>query len=619
MQRSEPNLAHWEQAWQKALSLWSKYTKLRPPVLCETQIEAAKEGLTGSFAMIRLSDQTVVIDLVAITQFKLQDYAVEILAHEIGHHILSPASVSDHARMIARIYANLPTLEEHAGMVANLYTDLLINNHLKRQCDLKMDDIYRRINASTFQNSSSAQNTENVQNHPSSRIWQLYMRIYEHLWQLKRGSLGAAFYENSVESTNNEREDILEGDAWLGARIIKVYASDALKGASRFASLLLPYLAEEREMSEQIAKLMDTRHAATGQFPSGLINSDSEENDTVHPSNDPSLVGEQLSNTSGQKNQGEPLSVSPENTSSAGQYRDPFHYGQILKSAGLTLSDHDIAIRYYRERAMPLLVSFPSKSQPVKAELIPEGTTLWEPGEPMEDIDWFGTLSSSSTVIPGVTTVKREWGYAEENEPDIEPCDLDLYVDCSGSMPNPQQEISYTALAGTILCLSALRAGASVQVTLWSGTNQFKTTEGFVKNEHQILNVLTDYFGGGTAFPIHILRKTHIEQQRLRDTHIVILSDDGVTTMFDQDENDVSGWNIAEQALQNANGGGTMVLNLNWDYPAVTPDNWMKKDHDLLVRAEQDQQWSVYPVSSWEAMVQFAKHFSQRHYEVSNS
>ena len=39
--------------------------------------------------------------------------------------------------------------------------------------------------------------------------------------------------------------------------------------------------------------------------------------------------------------------------------------------------------------------------------------------------------------------------------------------------------ISYLALAGTILALSALRAGARVQATLWSGAGQFETTAGF--------------------------------------------------------------------------------------------------------------------------------------------
>ncbi|WP_197476114.1 hypothetical protein, partial [Oleiphilus sp. HI0043] len=86
----ESLLERWQSSWSEALALWSRYTQLRNPLLCETHLEASKQGLSGSFAMIRLNDQAVVVDLEAITKYKLQDYAVEVLAHEIGHHILSP-------------------------------------------------------------------------------------------------------------------------------------------------------------------------------------------------------------------------------------------------------------------------------------------------------------------------------------------------------------------------------------------------------------------------------------------------------------------------------------------------------------------------------------------------
>ena len=63
------------------------------------------------------------------------------------------------------------------------------------------------------------------------------------------------------------------------------------------------------------------------------------------------------------------------------------------------------------------------------------------------------------------------------------PVDLDLYVDSSGSMPDPQLATSYLALAGAIVALSALRAGASVQATLWSGTGQVTVTNGIATFE----------------------------------------------------------------------------------------------------------------------------------------
>src|SRR6266487_5602724 len=135
----------WMDAWPVALEAWSKFTRLRPPNLCLTDSEAKQEGLTGSFAMIRLQDQSVIVSLPQVAACHLEGYAVEILAHEIGHHVLAPATLTDHARMIARMRWTLPTVERHAPMVANLYTDLLINDRLQRSAALRLADVYRAL------------------------------------------------------------------------------------------------------------------------------------------------------------------------------------------------------------------------------------------------------------------------------------------------------------------------------------------------------------------------------------------------------------------------------------------------------------------------------------------
>lgn len=69
-------LAQWQTNWRQALSLWSKYTKLREPIFCDTDSIALKEGLTDSFAMIRLRDQTVVINFAAIRENDLVDLSL---------------------------------------------------------------------------------------------------------------------------------------------------------------------------------------------------------------------------------------------------------------------------------------------------------------------------------------------------------------------------------------------------------------------------------------------------------------------------------------------------------------------------------------------------------------
>jgi hypothetical protein len=573
-------VAHWQAAWPEALAVWSRFTRLRDPQLCESSVAAAVEGLQGAFAMIRLADKSVVIDLEAIGRLGLDDHAVPILAHEIGHHVLAPASATDSFRLIARLRRGLPTLERHAPMVANLFTDLLINDRLQRQAGLDMAGIYERMNR---------------EHGPRSRLWVLYMGIYEALWGLEKTSIGGPRDDPQVE-----------GDAWLGARLIRVYARDWLHAAGRFAALVLPYLAEDAEKDMALRRLHDTRTAAVGSDPSGAQTVEADEEDgIVHPSRDPLVTGEDVAPGDGVA---EPAPPSP-GQPGGGQAREPFDYGEILRAAGITLSDEEIAVRYYRERALPLLVPFPVQPAAHSDEPQLEGVEPWALGDPIDEIDWLQTLAQSPTVVPGVTTMRRVYGREPGAARKPEPIDLDLYVDSSGSMPDPRRITSFLTLAGAVIALSALKTGARVQATLWSGKQQWIGTDGFVSDEAAILRILVGYFGGATAFPIHRLRDGFAARTpRDRPVHILMISDDGITTMFDTDERGNSGWDVSAAALAKGRAGGTMALNLG---PWIGPDSDVGR---ALARASAEQGWDVHSIVAMEDLIAFAQAFSRRRY-----
>lgn len=579
----------WQEQWPAALEAWSRFTRLSPPRLCLTPEEERREGLAGSFAMIRLVDQAVVVSMAEVLASDVADLGVEILAHEIGHHVLAPANLTDHGRMLSRMRWGLPTLEHQAPMVANLYTDLLINDRLQRSAGLRMDEVYRRIRK---QQEGSA----------DGAVWKLYMRIYEILWRLERGSLAGTV------------DDRTDGDAWLGARLIRVYSRDWLQGSGRFAALLLPHLLEDKKSQELLEKFFDTKGAAVGGEITGLTEMEpGEKEGAIHPALDPELNGESTG-ADADTEAGEDVlpSMVPANQQARGQARQPFEYGELLRAAGVPISDHDAAVRYYREQALPHLIPFPTRELPRSSDPLPEGLEPWALSDPMDALDWMQSVLISPTVIPGVTTVQRIWGESEGVEPRKEPLDLDIYVDSSGSMANPQRLISYPALAGAIICLSALRTGARVQATLWSWKQQYTTTPGFVRDEVSILRVLTGYFGGGTAFPIHQLRDTFGPRPpEARPAHILIISDDGVDTLFQQDEKGNSGWDVSAMALEKARGGGTMVLNLaqGWEQHAATYPSFA-----AIKKARDEQGWNVHRVATWEDLVAFARAFSRQHY-----
>jgi hypothetical protein len=586
-------LSRWQAAWPQALAIWSRYTRLQSPQLCESRVEAARQGLEGSFAMIRLKDQRIVIDLPAIAALKLEDHAVEILAHEIGHHVLVPGNMTDHLRLLARIRAGLPTLERHAPMVANLYADLLINDRLQRQEGLRLADIYRRL---AGERTPGAEKT-------TSQVWDLYLRIYEQLWKLASGSLGSG-----------AKAARIDGDAWLGARLVRVYANDWLAGAGSFAALLLPYIVEDAEKAEQGAMrhLLDTLDAGEGSEPFGGVDIDSDEIDAAHPSRDPAITGDDVEPSAPQE--GTLPSDEPGNSASKGQTREPFEYGELLRAAGLKIDDHDAAVRYYRERALPYLVPFPRRTRPDSPEPQLEGSDPWEIGDAVDTLDALQSVLLSPRVIPGMTTVQRHYGLEPGQTLAKSPIDLDLYVDSSGSMPNPQQRISYMSLAGAVIALSALRAGSRVQVTLWSGKQQVMHTPGFVRDEQAILRILTGFYGGATAFPIHRLRDTYLGGTKHdRPVHLLMISDDGITTMFDRDERGNDGWEVSARALAAAGGGGSMALQLpaNWEH---RDGGWPATAYRDLRRARSEQCWDISAITNLEDLLEFARTFSRRHY-----
>lgn len=586
---SDPLLKQWADAWPDALAAWSRFTKLSEPRWCVTDADEGREHLADSFAMIRLADQAVVVSLRKVRECGVEPFAVEVLAHEVGHHVYVPGDLLGHGRMLAQTRRGLADKAVFAPTVANLFADLLINDRLQRVNGLDMLGVYRALKSQAGE---------------VSDLWKLYMRVYEILWSLERGTL-----------IEGPLPPAMEADAGLGARLVRFFPREWLDGAGMFAVLCWAYLPEPAE--DDGACLMrgwcDTRGAGRGAcgVPGGLTDAGGDGKVPRHPRYDPRLGGlhtpkeRDLSKKPGKHGVGYADGHTAEGNA-AGQCREPFEYGQILRALGMDLSDHDIAVAYYRERAIPYLVPFPVRTQPRAADPLPEGTEGWDVGEPLESIDWLESVRVSPVVIPGLTTRQRYWGTTEGGDPEKTPVDLDLYIDCSGSMPNPQRSFSPAALAGAVVALSALRVGARVQVTLWSGAGEFDTTPGFVSNETAVLRVLTGYLGGGTAFPVHVLRDTYAKRKPTdRAVHILNVSDDGVTTMFDKDERGRSGVQISEMALKAARGGATMVLNLWADW----------RDDAQLVLASQ-QGWDIHVVKTLEELVPFAQAFARKRYAL---
>jgi hypothetical protein len=576
-------LSEWSAHWPAALAVWSRFVQLHEPTWCFTAADESKAQLSDSFAMIRLLDHSIVISLRLVAEKGLQGFAREILAHEIGHHVYCPADLTDNARLLARTRVGLPTKEHLAPFVSNLYSDLLINDRLQRSAGLDMSGVYLKLGSET-----------------RDRLWTLYMRIYELLWSLERAALARGVIDARLEQ-----------DARLGARLIRSYSKDWLHGAGRFAALCLPYLLEDEaaRMQRLMAIWSDTRCAGCGAIPDGLTEIDDDElTGAIHPADDPDLSGVEASRRKGEAKR--------TGMKTAKTYRQPIDYAEVLKAAGVEIDPAELIARYYRERAIPHLIPFPSRRLPRATDPLPEGLDIWDIGSPLEQIDWLGTLTASPHVVPGVTTRERQFGASPGPEPETTPIDLYLGVDCSGSMGNPAQNLSYPVLAGAIIALSALRTGSRVKVVLSGEPGRTLSTPAFERDPATVMKTLTSYLGTGTSFGIHRLAETfepaagRSGRAGARPIHILILSDNDMFSMLDSTAGPRSGWDVARDAVETAGGGGTFVLELP---EHVRSPNWGQDTSGYLDRIGQ-MGWSVGVVSSMEELVDFARGFSRRQF-----
>ncbi|MBN2430144.1 MAG: VWA domain-containing protein [Acidobacteria bacterium] len=571
----------WRSRWATALAVWSRFTKLSEPRWCFSPAAEKLATLEQSFAMIRLVDHAVVISLRLVVKEGLQDFPVEILAHEIGHHVYAPADLVDNARLMTYVRAGLPTVEVLAPFIANLYTDLLINDRLQRQAGLDMAGVYRRL----------------VRASPADRLWTMYMHIYEVLWSLPSNTLVTGALDEKIRC-----------DAQLGARLVRAYARDWLGGAGRFACLCLPYLLEDglHVWKSRLVSMpwLDAQRAGAGdRVPDGFTSVDDfEESGAIHPGNDPDLSG--FGDLEGENEAKE--MPTPGGTAREGghknKYRDPAGFVELMRSLEVDVDVKDLVIRYYRERALPHLIRFPERIVHESADPLPEGLDQWDPASPLADLDWVESVIRGPHVIPGVTTVQRVYGTTAGESPEREPVDLYLGVDCSGSMRNPQTQLSYPVLAGAVMVLSALRAGARVKATLSGEPGRFSETPDFIRDERAILRILTGYLGTGYAFGILRLKDTFLQDVPLRrPVHLLIITDHDIFYMLKEVKD---GWDIARHALAAAGGGGSMVLNI----PGAGRTS---KDIERL----RDIGWEVYLVTDQKDLVTFAREFSRKTYE----
>ena len=564
-------------AWRGAQALWG--VELHDP-------ELVPHAKAPSFAWFTFPPQ-VSFDLPLADRLGVGDFLESIFAHEIGHHALSPSTRLTSLKIqhqIARALAatdatRIPNVQDEVHRLSNLWSDMLIN--------VRVAEAQRRRDGPAVPPEMVRMWTVLGGNGSGDTLWWVVLRAYEVLWGLPAGALCPAEppaapvdpteekrRRREAQSTAQYRKSVLENmratkpkqkvaereadflaqdaaaevqrefdalaltnprlDAGLLAETVRTFGDDPVSGALRFGMLLAPYLVGQQDANKRGAPagLCDGETGAgpatAGELVAVLGDARLQES-PEHPAVAKARGLVAPATTHGMSDTSDTSMGSP--TTSTGQ-----GYG-LAKTLELYRASaaNDVTAAWYQTRARhfvrPLLQR--STTAPPADTEIPGPLESWELGDDLADIDWAASMARSPTIVPGVTTRRRDY------LPDVPPVasvslDLDLYIDSSGSMVSPARE-SPAVLAGTILILSVLRGGGRVRVTSFSAAGQVAGGQRFTRDRLEALRDLTHYFGGGTVFPLDLYGSRYSGLGRTSSSvrrHVVVLSDEGLLSMF---------------------------------------------------------------------------------------
>ncbi len=459
-----------EARWHRALGRWSSAVTLRPPGPVEPG---------GPVAFIDLVDRQTRVDFERLRALGLEHCEEALFAHEVGHHIRYPHTLIRARQHLRFLRSELSALAESWGLpqvaaaaregrhdgLLNLLYDLLINTDLRRWYEAEFIALYRTLAGDE-----------------AEPIFGFYLGLYEAMWYLPEGTLVGP--QSAARLAAIEPRWRTVADAC--AQFIANRPDNRCLQLVRFLVALRPFLAAGAEMAQ------DASPEGSGGFAGELEPEDvarvmrpapGEAEARAWRRSEGTAIGENASGTGRAGNPG------------TGQ-GDPIRDAQAVMQG---LCDRTaVALATYRRLASKAPLSVPPALRPGDPE-VPGPTAEWHVGDRLESIDWFASLTRGGPPVPGYTLHKRTWLPAEPVAGDRQVPWIELYVDMSGSMPDPVARLNHSIVAGFILVDAATEAGGRVRVVQYS--HRFEAMDDFVQSPRPARAALLAYVGGGTEFP----------------------------------------------------------------------------------------------------------------------
>lgn len=453
-------------AWQAARAVWDTSVNLSPPeALART--DGDHWGGDDPLAYIDLVRRQVVVNFDLLVAIGARDSLVAVLAHEIGHHVRHPHTLGLAAQLELLERRLIPGLPSSLG---NLFFDLLINEHVGRTRAGELAAVY-----AGFTHRPGAEP-------PSSLFW-FYLAIYEEMWTLPPGKLCGG--EEAMET------------AFPGCRAeARMFAQtffalpDIYVQFVYFCSMFMRYLPPPGTEGPQIPLGRDIPRPDLDDYAGAIYGSPQVER-ALEEARERGWLGD-----------GPPVAAAPDPLAAINQAAAGRPGTEVAAFREALVS------RHYKRLVDQHLIPVPAITPPPDP-LVPTTHSEWLPGDDPRRIDWTASILAAGEMAP-VAPLARD---LEAEVPDAAAAGsigVEIYLDTSGSMPNPQASLNAMTLAAQVLAASAIRKGGRVRGIIYSMEALLSP---WMYDEENARRFLLSYSGGGTRFPFATLGRYAAEEK----------------------------------------------------------------------------------------------------------
>lgn len=468
-------------AWEEALAVWDARVTLSPPEPWDPGAAGKRKGKDEEpLAYIDLTTRHVVVNFDLLTRLKAEGSLPAVLAHEVGHHVAFPHTLGLVADLEVLQHRLIPA---YGDSLTNLFFDLLVNEVVGRRRAGQLAAVYRGFLARA--------------GGKTSPLFAAYLAAYEELWGPSAGRLLPPDVEEEM------------------ARTYPGFRAEARVFAQTFWALPEVHLQFTYFCCHVIRYLPEPGVALVG-FPAWT--------DVPSPSPDDysrALGGSPAADEAveeakrrGWLRQGKEAKEDPLATIDALSRR----FGG---EGGPAAFQRALVAEHYRRLVDQHLVNLPrARKTPPPEPSTPTTLEEWEPSDPVGAIDWTASILASGGLAPALP-LKREYEAEKTAEEEGEVPPLAIYLDTSGSMPQPHVSLNAMTLAAQILAASAIRKGGRVKGVVYSAGTPLVSE--WMRHEETAREFLLRYSGGGNdRCPLPQLEEISGET---RDALHVVISD----------------------------------------------------------------------------------------------